>query len=104
MGYYFVLEKEDDCNNLLLEDLLNRKRMRVRRKVFDTLIRESKGESQILKILPSDFRLSPFTNGKLPYVTADNRMLLFNISDVMQSFKKDSEIEQNSIIEVSEWK
>lgn len=102
MGYYFVLLK-DDCNILCLEDLSSKRQMEVEQVSFDSLVRNVKEKSQILKILPSDFILSPFTNGKMPYAF-DGGKVLFDISAVMQPFTQDSKIEQNSILELSGWK
>lgn len=101
MGYYFVLLK-DDCNSLLLEDLSSKRKMEVEQISFDTLVKNAKEKTQILKILPSDFILSPFTNGKMPYVFEGGKVL-FEISAVMQLFTQESKIEQNSILELSDW-
>ncbi|WP_418982531.1 hypothetical protein [Alistipes sp.] len=102
MGCYFVLAKKDDCNILLLEDLSSHRQMEVEQVDSATFIRDSKEKSQILKILPPDFFLSPFTNGKIPYVF-DGEQILFNILAVMQPFTLDSKITPHSIVGLSEW-
>ena len=102
MGYYFVLEISNNGKVLLLENLADKKQIKAELIAFDTLVQNSKVKSQILQILPSCFTLSPFTNGKNPYVF-DGERILFDISAVMQSFTQDSNISQNSIIELSNW-
>ena len=102
MGYYFVLEISNNGKVLLLENLADKKQIEAELIAFDTLVQNSKVKSQILQILPSCFILSPFTNGKDPYVF-DGKRILFDISAVMQSFTQDSNISQNSIIELSNW-
>ena len=68
MGYYFVLEISNNGKVLLLENLADKKQIEAELIAFDTLVQNSKVKSQILQILPSCFILSPFTNGKDPYV------------------------------------
>ena len=102
MGCYFVLAKNEDCNILLLEDLSCHKQMEVEQVASDTFVRDSNEKSQILQILPSDFFLSPFTNGIVPYVF-DGKQILFNILAAMQPFTLDSKITPNSIVELSDW-
>lgn len=102
MGYYYVLEKEVDSPNLLLEDLSTAKRLNVEFNSIDVCVQDSNEKSQILRILPSEFFLSPFTNGKVPYVF-DGNQVLFNISAAMIPFSKRLDIKKECIIELADW-
>ena len=78
MGYYFVLEISNNGKVLLLENLADKKQIEAELIAFDTLVQNSKVKSQILQILPSCFILSPFTNGKDPYVFDGNTIRYFS--------------------------
>ena len=97
----------DSETKLGLEDLSMENRDRhaqivvVREDAFTLL--NDKGESaKILKILPADFKLSPFNdgNGRLIY---DKDRILYDLSPALVDFTDDMGVEIGSIIGVSDW-
>lgn len=106
MGYYCVLVAIPHTEDYVLENLETHKKISVKRispAVFEDV--ELKKTSIIIKILPIDFKLSPFRCSSDRYLfKGEDRCLLYNLSDSLEPFTEESNLGNDSIIELSAWK
>ncbi|MBS6459516.1 MAG: hypothetical protein KH375_05090 [Alistipes sp.] len=81
MLYFIVLSRVDD--RVELESLKTRKKVWGTLQSPDTIVFDDDGgdvNHRITRILPSDYKLSVFSDGVYPFVTDDNRKLLYDIT------------------------
>lgn len=105
MGYYYVLDELSPKEKIyLLEDLETGKRTSLKRISHAVFENEQQKKSFIIKILPADFKLSPFRCSNDRYLfKGENRCLLYNLSNSLQPFTEDSSLDKDSIVEFSAW-
>ena len=105
MGYYYVLDElSPKERTYLLEDLETGKQTSLKRISYAVFENEQQKKASIIKILPVDFKLSPFRCPSDRYLfKGENRCLLYNLSNSLQPFTEDSNLDKDSIVELSAW-
>ena len=105
MGYYCVLVADPQTETFVLENLETRKQISVK-KISSTILEdEAQRKASVTKILPNYFKLSPFRCPQDRYLfKGENRSLLYNLSYSLETFTEESNLGQDSIIELSTWK
>lgn len=101
MLYFIVLSRVDD--RVELENLKTRKKVWGTLQSPDTIVFDDDGGNvnhRIPRILPSDYKLSVFSDGVYPFVTDDNRKLLYDITAELVPLADIVQVEDNSVIEV----
>ena len=103
MNCYFIVSQGEGI--YVLEDLSGKalKKIRCRREnnLFTNI--DSKKVASIIKILPSEYLLSPFRNGIGNYVyKEENERLLFDITGCLVNYNNE-DINDEHIIALSEW-
>ena len=105
MGYYYVLEELSlKEKTYLLENLETSKKISVKRILPAVFEDGEQKKASVIKILPIDFKLSPFRSPNDRYLfKGENRCLLYNLSDSLEPFTKELNLGKDSIIELSAW-
>lgn len=102
MLYFIVLSRVDD--RVKLENQKTHKKVWGTLQSPDTIVFADDGgdvNHRITRILPSDYKLSVFSDGVYPFVTDDNRKLLYDITaELVPLADVCNEVEDGSIIEV----
>lgn len=101
MKYYFVICHQEDT--YVIEDLSNSRKISVNKSGNKLIDASCHKEATIEKILPNNFRLSPFSNPEDRYLfrIGDN-YLLYNLSDSTIGYSGE-DIVDNSIIGLEDW-
>ncbi len=104
MGYYYVLVATTHAETYVLENLETSKKISVKR-ISPTIFEDGQQKkAAITKVLPVNFKLSKFRCPNDQYMfKCEDRRLLYNLSDVLEPFTKDSELGKDSIVELSTW-
>lgn len=101
MLYFIVLSRIDD--RVELEDLKTSKKVWGTLQSPDTVVFDDDGgdvSHRITRILPSDYKLSVFSDGVYPFVIYDDRRLLYDITAELMSLTDISqEIKDGSVVE-----
>ena len=102
-NYYFVLDRSGQ--ELILENLSTHKKIRVQFISANELENSANGKkAKICRILPHEFHLSRFGNGRCPYVEIEGEQILYDLAAELQPFTEQTPLSQNSIIALTDWK
>ena len=105
MGFYYVLNVSPDTKNYLLEDLETGRKISSTRILHAVFENGQQKQASVTKILPVDFKLSPFRCPNDRYLfKGENRYLLYNLSNSLKPFTENSNLEKDAIIELTNWK
>lgn len=101
MRYYYIL---DIIPNYVLEDLETSKKVSFERISHAVFRNAQHKKASVIKILPADFKLSKFRSPNDRYLfKGEDRCLLYDLSNLLEPFTEESNIEKDSIIELSDW-
>lgn len=102
-NYYFV--QDHSGQDLCLENLSTHNNIRVRFISDNELENPANGKkAKICRILPDEFHLSRFGNGRYPYVEIEREQILYDLAAELQLFTEQTPLSQNSIIALTDWK